>query len=59
MMENKRGIHSEIGRAKEEDRWSKQKAFTDHISDRDIYIKGIDRSYSYEGYENYRAREQV
>lgn len=34
-----------------------QNALTDRIYDREIYIKGIDRSYSYEGYENYRMEE--
>ena len=28
-------------------------ALTDEISDRDIYMKGIDNSYYYEGYNTY------
>ena len=33
------------------------KALTDEINDRDVYIKGIDASYSYEGYNVYMAKE--
>lgn len=32
-------------------------ALTDHINDREIYMKGIDTSYYYEGYELYSAGE--
>lgn len=32
-------------------------ALTDHINDREIYMKGIDTSYYYEGYELYSAEE--
>ena len=32
-------------------------ALTDKISDREIYMKGIDRSYYYEGYDLYSAGE--
>lgn len=32
-------------------------ALTDKISDREIYMKGIDRSYYYEGYAAYQAAE--
>ena len=34
-----------------------RQALTDKIDDREIYMKGIDRSYYYEGYEKYRAEE--
>ena len=30
-------------------------ALTDNINDREVYIKGIDASYHYEGYNNYKA----
>ena len=30
-----------------------QAALTDEISSREIYMKGIDASYAYEGYETY------
>ena len=30
-------------------------ALTDRIGDREIYLKGVDRSYAYEGYDAYRA----
>ena len=30
-------------------------ALTDKINDREVYMKGIDRSYYYEGYESYQA----
>ena len=32
-------------------------ALTDKISDRDMYMKGIDYSYFYEGYASYKADE--
>ena len=32
-------------------------ALTDRIHDRDVYMKGIDHSYSYEGYSMYKAGE--
>ena len=32
-------------------------ALTDKINDRDVYMKGIDNSYYYEGYVTYRAEE--
>lgn len=32
-------------------------ALTDKINDREIYMKGIDRSYYYEGYDLYAAGE--
>ena len=32
-------------------------ALTDKISDREIYMKGIDHSYFYEGYKEYRTEE--
>ena len=34
-----------------------KQALTDRISDREIYMKGIDHSYYYEGYAAYKAEE--
>ena len=32
-------------------------AFTDNVNDREIYMKGIDHSYYYEGYYVYKTEE--
>ena len=32
-------------------------ALTDHINDRELYMKGIDVSYYYEGYSEYRVED--
>lgn len=32
-------------------------ALTDKINDRDVFIKGIDASYPYEGYNVYKTEE--
>ena len=32
-------------------------ALTDKINDREIYMKGIDASYNYEGYNLYKTEE--
>ncbi len=34
-----------------------RQALTDKIDDREIYMKGIDNSYYYEGYGVYKAEE--
>lgn len=34
-----------------------KQALTDRISDREIYMKGTDHSYYYEGYAVYKAEE--
>lgn len=34
-----------------------EKALTDKINDREVYIKGIDASYNYEGYSIYKTEE--
>ena len=34
-----------------------QNALTDKIDDRDIYMKGIDHSYYYEGYAIFKTEE--
>ena len=33
-----------------------QKALTDEINNREIYMKGIDHSYYYEGYVTYKTK---
>ena len=32
-------------------------ALTEHIDDREVYMKGIDASYMYEGYEEFKTRD--
>ena len=32
-------------------------ALTDEINDREVYMKGIDHSYYYEGYSTFRTKE--
>ena len=34
-----------------------KEALTNHIDDRQIYMKGIDASYKYEGYSTYKIEE--
>ena len=34
-----------------------QNALTEHIDDREVYMKGIDASYMYEGYEEFKAKD--
>lgn len=34
-----------------------KEALTDKINDREVYMKGIDASYNYEGYSVYKAEE--
>ena len=34
-----------------------QNALTDKINDREIYMKGIDHSYYYEGYTTFKTEE--
>ena len=34
-------------------------ALTDKVNDRDVYMKGIDYSYYYEGYSVYKAQELI
>ena len=34
-----------------------KKALTDKINDRNVYMKGIDASYKYEGYNTYKIDE--
>ena len=40
-----------------ETRVALQAALTDKIDDRLIYVKGIDASYAYEGYDLYQAEQ--
>lgn len=56
-LENKLGINNSAELAREEEQISKKKALTDKIDDRDIYRKGIDYSYYYEGYVVYRTED--
>ena len=32
-------------------------ALTEHIDDREVYMKGIDASYMYEGYEEFKTKD--
>lgn len=32
-------------------------ALTDHVNSREVYLKGIDHSYYYEGYTTYKTEE--
>lgn len=34
-----------------------KQALTDKIDDREVYMKGIDASYNYEGYNTYKTEE--
>ena len=34
-----------------------RQALTDKVNDRDVYMKGIDNSYSYEGYTSFKTDE--
>lgn len=34
-----------------------KKALTEHINDREVYMKGIDASYMYEGYEEFKTKD--
>ena len=34
-----------------------REALTDEVDSREVYIKGIDHSYYYEGYTTYKAEE--
>lgn len=34
-----------------------QNALTEHIDDREVYMKGIDASYMYEGYEEFKTKD--
>lgn len=36
-----------------------QSALTDKVNDRDVYMKGLDASYNYEGYSEFKSNELV
>ena len=36
-----------------------QKALTDQIDDREMFMKGVDHSYEYEGYHSYRTEDLI
>lgn len=57
VMKNKLGITDSAELAREEERISKKKALTAKTDDREMYMKGIDHSYYYEGYAVYRTDE--
>ena len=71
-LENKLNIIDSTELARMEEKISKKKAvelfdieikyilkqaLTDKINDREVYMKGIDHSYYYEGYSIYRAED--
>ena len=71
-LENKLNIIDSTEPARMEEKISKKKAvelfdieikyilkqaLTDKINDREVYMKGIDHSYYYEGYSIYRAED--
>lgn len=64
MIENKLGLTDSVKLAHEEEKISKKRsaellknALTDRINDREIYMKGIDHSYYYEGYATFKTEE--
>lgn len=64
MIENKLGLTDSVELAHEEEKISKKRAaellknaLTDRINDREIYMKGIDHSYYYEGYATFKTEE--
>ena len=56
-LENKLGLTSSTDLARAEERISKKKALTDEVDSREVYMKGIDHSYYYEGYTTFKAEE--
>ena len=65
-LENKLGLTSSADLAREEERISKKKALelfekgildTDDINSREVYMKGIDHSYYYEGYTTFKTEK--
>lgn len=38
-------------------KWLLKNALTDKINDRDLFMKGIDVSYYYEGYSEFKTKE--
>lgn len=72
VLKNKLGIDDSADLAREEEKISKKKAvelfetglldkmkaaLTDEINSREVYMKGIDHSYYYEGYTTFKAEE--
>lgn len=49
-LKNKLGINDQI-------KFLLQNALTDKINDREVYMKGIDASYNYEGYSLYSTED--
>lgn len=58
-LENKLGITDSAELAREEKRikFLLKNALTDKVNDREIYMKGIDVSYYYEGYNSFDSNE--
>ncbi len=55
VLENRLGLTAGAELAREEEKISKKKALTDEIDCREVYMKGIDRSYYYEGYATFNT----
>ena len=53
MIENKLGLTDSVKLSAE----LLKNALTDRINDREIYMKGIDHSYYYEGYATFKTEE--
>ena len=56
-LENKLGLTSSTDLARAEERISKKKALTDEVDSREVYMKGIDHSYYYEGYTTFKTED--
>lgn len=53
----KLGITDSVGLAKIEIKHILKQALTDKINDRELYMKGIDHSYYYEGYSIFKTND--
>lgn len=57
---NKEDYLSAMGRSPIKDleiKFLLKNALTEHINDREVYMKGIDASYMYEGYEEFKTKD--
>ena len=57
MIDNKLGIVNSNELSNVEIKILLKQALTDKIDDREVYMKGIDASYNYEGYNTYKTEE--
>ena len=57
MLDNKLGIVNSNELSNVEIKILLKQALTDKIDDREVYMKGIDASYNYEGYNTYKTEE--